>query len=147
MRRKPSASHCVKKVSLLTNRPISLVFLTGQQVVKISSSKRAFGQVVHHQLVAFHPERGALAVDQHARQVQLVAVQAQRLRRHLRVAAQPHAVEHAGLGGVQVEGQVDGVDPVGRGGCSLRGGSPWVALGRHAAASSVSRKFELASSL
>jgi hypothetical protein len=39
MRRKPSASHCVKNESLLTYRPISLVFLAGAQVVKISSSK------------------------------------------------------------------------------------------------------------
>ena len=38
MRRKPSASHCVKNESLLTYRPISLVFLAGAQVVKISSS-------------------------------------------------------------------------------------------------------------
>ena len=39
MRRKPSASHCVKNESLLTYRPMSLVFLLGAQVVKISSSK------------------------------------------------------------------------------------------------------------
>ena len=54
----------------------------------------------------------ALAVDQHPRQVELVAVQAQRLGRHVGVAAQAHAVEHARLGRVEVEGQVDGVDPV-----------------------------------
>jgi hypothetical protein len=92
-----------------------LVFFAGQQVVKISSSK-ASGRLSMHQLVAFHAEGRALAVDQHARQVQLVAVQAQRLGRHVGVAAQAHAVEHAGLGRVQVEGQVDGVDPVRRGG-------------------------------
>jgi len=39
MRRKPSASHCVKKVPWLTYRPIRCVFLAGQQVVKISSAK------------------------------------------------------------------------------------------------------------
>ncbi|MNT21217.1 hypothetical protein D3C72_1565490 [compost metagenome] len=39
MRRKPSASHCVKKVPWLTYRPMSCVFLAGQQVVKISSAK------------------------------------------------------------------------------------------------------------
>src|SRR5450830_1205855 len=39
MRRKPSASHWVKNESLLTYRPISLVFLAGLQVVKISRSK------------------------------------------------------------------------------------------------------------
>ena len=75
----------------------------------------AFGQVFQHQLVAIHLERGAAAVDHDARQVQLFAVQAQRLGRHVRVAAQPHLVEHAGLGRVQVERQVDGVDPPGRG--------------------------------
>ena len=41
MRRKPSASHCVKNESLLTYRPISLVFLAGVQVVRISSSNGA----------------------------------------------------------------------------------------------------------
>jgi hypothetical protein len=93
MRRKPSASHWVKNESLLTYRPISLVFLAGAQVVKISSSKASvpFGQVFQHQLAAVHLERGALAVDQHARQVQLFAVQAQRLRGHVGVAAQRHA--------------------------------------------------------
>ena len=39
MRRKPSASHWVKKESLLTYKPMSLVFFTGTQVVKISSAK------------------------------------------------------------------------------------------------------------
>ena len=58
MRRKPSASHWVKKESLLTYRPISLVFFAGAQVVKISSSNgfRAFGQVLQHQLAAVHLE-------------------------------------------------------------------------------------------
>ncbi|MOA38396.1 hypothetical protein D3C78_1600780 [compost metagenome] len=41
MRRKPSASHCVKNVPSLTYRPMSLVFFTGAQVVKISSSTGA----------------------------------------------------------------------------------------------------------
>ena len=41
MRLKPSASHCVKKESLLTYKPINLVFLAGLMVVKISSSKGA----------------------------------------------------------------------------------------------------------
>jgi hypothetical protein len=39
MRRKPSASHCVKKESLLTYRPINFVFFAGAQVVNISSVK------------------------------------------------------------------------------------------------------------
>ena len=39
MRRKPSASHCVKNESLLTYKPMSLVFFAGLQVVKISRSK------------------------------------------------------------------------------------------------------------
>jgi hypothetical protein len=58
MRRKPSASHCVKNESLLTYRPISLVFLAGAQVVKISRSKArvAFRQVFQHQLAAVHLE-------------------------------------------------------------------------------------------
>jgi hypothetical protein len=66
-------------------------------------------------LVAVHLETGALAVDQHARQVQLLAVQAQGLGRHVGVAAQRHLVEHTGFGGVQVEAQIDGVYPVRRG--------------------------------
>ena len=76
----------------------------------------AFGQVFQHQLAAVHLERGALAVDQHAGQVQVFAVQAQRLRGHVGVAAQRHAVEHTGLGGVQVERELDAVDPIGGGG-------------------------------
>jgi hypothetical protein len=75
----------------------------------------AFGQVLQHQLVAFHLEGGTLAVDQHARQVQLLAVELERQGRHVRVAAQAHLVEHAGLRRVQVEAQVDGVYPVGGG--------------------------------
>ena len=76
----------------------------------------AFGQLFQHQLAAVHLEAGALAVHQHARQVQLLAVQTQRLGRHRRVAAQRHLVQHAGLGRVEVERQLDAVDPVGRGG-------------------------------
>ncbi len=71
------------------------------------------GQGVDDQLVAFHAERGAVVVDQHACQVQLVAVQAQRLHRHVGVAAHPHAIEHASLVRVEIEGQLDRVDPVG----------------------------------
>ena len=74
----------------------------------------ALGQVLQHELVAVHLERGAAAVDQHARKVQFIAVQAQRLRRHLGVAAHAHLVEHAGLGRIEIEGQVHGVDPPGR---------------------------------
>jgi hypothetical protein len=54
-----------------------LVFLAGAQVVKISRSNGSSpcGQVLQHQLAAVHLERGALAVDQHAGQVQLFAVE------------------------------------------------------------------------
>ena len=77
---------------------------------------RAFGQVLEHQLAAVHLERGALAIHQHAREVELVAVQTQGLCRHVRVASHTHLVEHAGLGGVEVKRQIDGVDPIrGRG--------------------------------
>ena len=71
----------------------------------------AFGQVFQHQLVAFELEGSALAIDQHARQIQLFAIQAQRLGRHIRVAAQRHLVEHARLGGIQIESQIHRVDP------------------------------------
>ena len=85
----------------------------------------AFRQVLQHQLVTLHPERGALAVDQHTRQVQLHAIEFEWLRCHIRVAAQCHPVEHACLGRVQVKREVHRVDPecgrcivlaVGRGG-------------------------------
>ena len=93
------------------------------------------GQVLQHQLAAFDLEGGALAVDQHARQVQLFAVQAQRLGGHVGVAAHAHLVEHAGLGRVQVKAQLHRVDPESRrgvigpvDGCRLsftvHGGSP-----------------------
>ena len=73
----------------------------------------AFGQVFQHQLFALHLERGALAVDQHARQVEIFTVELQGLRRHVGVAAQRHFVEHARLQGVQVKTQIDAVNPVG----------------------------------
>ena len=79
-------------------------------------SLEAFGQVLEHQHITVHLERGAAAVDEHACQVELFAVQTQRLGRHIGVAAQAHFVQHAGLGGVEVERQIDGVDPE-RGGC------------------------------
>ena len=72
----------------------------------------ALGQVLQHKLAAVHFERAARAVEHHAGQIQLVAVQAKGLRRQLGIAAQAHAVEHAGLDGVEVEGEIDGVDPV-----------------------------------
>ena len=50
-------------------------------------------------------------LTQHARQVQVFAIQPQRLRGHVRVAAQAHLVEHPGLGRVEVETEIDGVDP------------------------------------
>ena len=71
----------------------------------------AIGQVAQHQGLALHLERAAAAVEQHARQVQVFAIQSQRLRRHVGVAAQHHLVEHARLERVQVKAQVDGVDP------------------------------------
>ncbi len=76
----------------------------------------AFGQVFEHQHVAIHLEGGACAIDQHTGQVQVFAVQTQGLGRHVGVAAQAHLVEHPGFAGVEVEGQIDRVDPVRRGG-------------------------------
>jgi hypothetical protein len=90
---------------------MSLVFFAGLQEDFQLKRVRPFGQVFQHQLAAVHLERGALAVDQDACQVELVAVQAQGLCRHVGVAAHAHFVEHAGLGGVEVKRQVDGVDP------------------------------------
>ena len=79
----------------------------------------AFGQVFQHQLAAIQLEGAALAVHHHARQVERLAVQAQRLRRHIGIAAQRHAVEHARLDWIQVEGQVHMVDPERRSGIVL----------------------------
>ena len=78
--------------------------------------KRAFQrQVFQHQLAAVELERGALAIDQHTRQIQRFTVKPQRLHADVRVAAQCHFVEHAGLGRVQVKRQVNAVDPERRG--------------------------------
>ena len=116
MRRKPSASHWVKKESLLTYRPISWVFLTGAQVVKISSSKGSapsgrFSSTSW--LPSILNEVPAPLTSTRAR------FSSSPCRRsgcagHVRVAAQRHLVEHAGLGGVQVERELDRIDPVGR---------------------------------
>ncbi len=77
----------------------------------------ALRQVGQHELTTLHLEAGALAVDQYTGQVQVFAVQAQGLRRHIRVAAHAHAVEHAGFGRVKVKCQVNRVNPVG--GCGV----------------------------
>jgi len=63
----------------------------------------AVGQVFQHQFVAVHLERGALAVDQHARQVEFLAVEFQGLGRHVGIAPQRHLVEHTRLGRVQIK--------------------------------------------
>ena len=86
---------------------------------------RTFGQILQHELVAVHLERGTTAVHQHAGQIEVFAVQAQRLGRHVGVAAQAHFAQHAGFGRVEVERQIDRVDPESRGSISLpvnRGG-------------------------
>ena len=87
MRRKPSASHCVKKPPPEVYRPDSWVFFSGAQVLRISSVKLALGQVVDDEQAVLVAERHRLAVDQHARQDQVLAVQAQRLRRRRRRCA------------------------------------------------------------
>ena len=84
MRRKPSASHCVKKLPFADVQARSAWCSSpGAQVVKISSVERVVpsGRLSMHELAVLHAERRALAVDQHAREVQLLAVEAQRLRR------------------------------------------------------------------
>jgi hypothetical protein len=82
----------------------------------------ARGQVFEHELVAVDLEAGALAVDEHAREVQFLAVEAQRLRGYVGVAAHAHAIEYARLGRVEVEAQIDAVDPKGRRGIVLAPG-------------------------
>ena len=76
----------------------------------------ALGQIFQHQFVAFDLERGALSIDQYARQIKVFAIEPQGLRGHIGVAAQRHLVEHARFGGVEVEAQVHGIDPESRGG-------------------------------
>ncbi len=71
-------------------------------------------QVFQHQCAAIQSKRGASTIDQHTCQIQLFAVQPQRLRRNVRIAPHPHLVQYPGFGRVEVERQVDGVDPVGR---------------------------------
>ncbi len=69
------------------------------------------GHVVDDQLMAFLAEGHALAVDQHAQQVELLAMQAQRAVRHRGVALQAHLAGDQRLGRIEVEAQVDGADP------------------------------------
>ena len=75
----------------------------------------AFGQVFQHQLALVHFETGALAIDHDAGQVQFFAIEAQGLGGDTWVAAHLHFVEHAGFGRIQVNGEVNGVDPICRG--------------------------------
>ena len=79
MRRKPSASHCVKRPPPLVYRPDSSVFLSGAQVLRISSVKLlGRRRAVDDELAVLVAERHALAVGLHAQQGQALAVQAQR---------------------------------------------------------------------
>ena len=96
---------------------------------------RPFRQVFQHQLAILHLERGALPIDQHARQVQLFAVQPQGLGGRVRVATQRHFVEHACFGRIQIKGQIHRINPE-RGRCVIRafgdgGCSNGVAQGGH----------------
>ncbi len=87
--------------------------LLGADRVADLEHERFGGRGVDHQLVVLVAERHALAVDEHAQQVQALAVQAQRLGRALRVAFDRQLARDDGLGGIEVERQVDGADPVG----------------------------------
>ena len=60
----------------------------------------AFGQIFKNQLIAVHFEGGSCAIDHDAGQVQILAVQAQCLGRHIGVAAHAHLVQNARFGGV-----------------------------------------------
>ncbi len=85
--------------------------LAGGENLKVEGASLGRWQVFQHQLVTFDLERSAGAVDQHAGEVQVLAIQAQGLHWYVRVAAQPHLAQHPGLGRVEVQSQVDGVDP------------------------------------
>ena len=109
MRRKPSASHCVKKPPPEVYRPDSWVFFSGAQVLRISSVNGVpRRQVVDHEQAVLVAERHRLAVDQQRVSVQLLAVQAQRLRpARAALRSMLHPVDDQRLGRVEVEGQVD----------------------------------------
>jgi hypothetical protein len=115
MRRKPSASHCVKKPPPLVYRPDSWVFFSGAQVLRISSVKRsAFGRVVDHQLAAF-VRNDTLSPSASTRS----RFRPSPCRRSgcagtAAVALDRAAAGDDGLGRVEVEGQFDAADPVGR---------------------------------
>ncbi len=69
------------------------------------------GQTLNHQKAVLLTERHALPVGQHAQHHQVVAMQPQGLRRHGRVALDQHAAGDQRARRVQVEGQIDGLDP------------------------------------
>ena len=71
----------------------------------------AFWQVFKHQLLAIYFERSALTVNEHAGQVEVFAVQTQRLCGNLWIAPYQHGVEDAGFERVQVKHQINIVDP------------------------------------
>ena len=118
MRRKPSASHCVKKLPFDVYRPESSVLSFGAMRVSISSVAgiRHVGdqQLVVLDAVAIGAE--FLAVQRDAEQSQRLAIQRQRRVRLARRGISPHrqARAHAGRGLVEIERQLDGVDQEGR---------------------------------
>ena len=67
-------------------------------------------QVVDDELAVLGAEGHALAVDQHAQQGQILAMQLERLRRHSGVALDLHAAGHERLRAVEVEGELDASD-------------------------------------
>jgi hypothetical protein len=99
MRRKPSASHCVKKPPPEVYRPESWLFLAGAQVLRISSVKGCPGRLSMTSWPSSWRNE----------------TQAQRLGRHGRVAFDLHAADHQRLGRIEVEREVDTSDPVDRG--------------------------------
>ncbi len=92
---------------------------------------QTFRQVFQNQLVGLHAKAGALPIHQHPSEVQLLAVQAQRLGFNLGVAANAHHIQDAGFGFIQVKGEVHLIDEKGWGCVIESSHERWIALSRH----------------
>ena len=80
MRRKPSASHCVKKPSFDAYRPISLVFLRGSMRTTVSSVNASGtpGMVRCSSSSVYSVAASVAAVDRDRLELELVAVEDER---------------------------------------------------------------------
>ena len=119
MRRKPSASHCVKKPPPEVYRPDSRVFFSGAQVLRISSVKLPSGRLSMTSRPSSWRNDTDSPLTRQRVSVMSSPCSLQRAGGDGAVALDLHPVDDHRLGRVEVERQVDLPDPERRRGVVL----------------------------